>query len=103
MKYEEFLEQLECFLNESGMTQKELSKESEVPESQISEWLNRRRGSRVGGNAQRIIALMKKYFQKGNIPIPKDVEKTVRRVWNGDPKRAQVIIKMLNSIESAFE
>lgn len=103
MKFKEFLEKLEYFLDEAGMSQKDLSRESGVPESQISEWLNRRRGVRVGKNAQRIITVMKKHFQNGKAPIPEDVEEAVRRVWDGDQKRADVIIKMLVSIESAFD
>jgi len=103
VKFSEFLLTLKQFLDSTGMTQKDLAQASGIHASQISEWLNGRRGVRMGKNANHVLKYIREYYKRGEIPLPSEIELAIRKVWNGDPKRATIIVNLLESVEPAFQ
>ncbi|MEM7358273.1 MAG: helix-turn-helix transcriptional regulator [Pseudomonadota bacterium] len=103
MKFPDFLLLLERFLCDTNMSQTELAFLAGVPQSQVSDWVNRNRGSRVATNARRVISFIQEYYEKDTVPIPDNIERAVRKVWQGDAARAEIITKMIESIAPAFD
>ena len=103
MEFSDFLNKLNCFLNDSGLSQTALASLASVPQSQVSEWVNNRRGVRVGKNARRVLNVINEHYRSGLVPIPEDIEAAIRKIWNGDPERAGIIVSLIESIGPAFE
>jgi len=74
-----------------------------VPQSQLSEWLNEKSGVRMGKNSHRILKTIRAYYREGEAPLPDEIETAIRKIWNGDPKRAAVLVNLIESLEPVFE
>jgi len=57
----------------------------------------------MGKNANHVLKYIREYYKRGEIPLPSEIELAIRKVWNGDPKRATIIVNLLESVEPAFQ
>lgn len=89
---------LNSFLDETGMSQNELSKLSNVPQSQVSDWANGK-GKRVGKNSMKIIRVIENYRKSELNPIPSDVEAAVREFCGGSRERSEILTQMIRSLQ----
>lgn len=103
MNFSDFLLILRRFLDESGMTQRELALASGVQESQLSEWLSGKRGKLMSKGTNRVLAVIQKKHREGEIPIPREIDTAIRRVWDGDPQKAIILANLIESLGPAFE
>lgn len=103
MNFSKFIEKLRFFLDNSEMTQSELAAISDIPASQLSEWLNERRGVRMGKNAYKVLNTITREYQKEKLPIPIEIEEAIRKTWNGDHDRIKIIVNLIESLEPAFD
>lgn len=93
----EFRKELIEYLDETGVSQNELSKNAKVPQSQISAWVNGG-GKRVGKNSRRVLVVIEKYRKYGDSPIPSNVEAAVREFCGGSQERSDILVQMIKSL-----
>ncbi len=99
MEIYEFEKQLINYLQVSGATQIDLSKQAKVPQSQISGWLNGN-GKRVSKNSRRVMRVIENYHNSDESPIDLDVAMAVRKFCEGDKKASKTLANLINSLTS---
>ncbi len=99
MNVETFRSELITFLDSSGVSQKALADRAGIRQSQISEW---RKGNikRFGKNPKKVIEAIKNYRNSDALPIPEEVQTALRAFCADDPSRFDVVIDIINSIQS---
>ena len=94
----DFRKELIEYLNVSGCSQNELSKQSGVPQSQISSWVNGS-GKRFTKNSKRVMRVIEGYRKSDEMPIPENVASVVRAFCRGNKQRAEILAQMIKSLQ----
>lgn len=87
------------YLDSSGVSQSELSKEAKIPQSQISSWVNGG-GKRYGKNPRKVMSIIENYRTSDEAPIPSNVAKAVKDFCGGSKKRSEILTSMIESLQS---
>lgn len=102
MKIAVFRTELIEYLDETGISQNELSKKASVPQSQISSWVNGS-GKRVGKNSMKVMRLIESYRKSDEAPIPSNVAIAVREFCGSSKERSEILTRMIQSIQPLAE
>lgn len=86
------------YMNETGISQNELSKMAGVPQSQISSWVNGQ-GKRVGKNSIKVKRVIENYRKSDDAPIPDNVANAVRDFCGGNKQRSEILAQMIQSLQ----
>ena len=98
MELDSFFLQLEDFLSDTGVSKNALAAMANVPQSQVSNWSNKR-GKRFTRNARKVMDAIESYRMQGLTPIPSDIEKKVRSIISLSPSNADLVRDVLDALQ----
>lgn len=98
MDINEFVADLNEYLEMPENTQESLSMQAEVAQSQISEW-KRGKIKRMSKNAFTVDDIIRKYRKSEKVPIPDVIQNAVRKVWSGHIADAAAIANVIESLQ----
>jgi len=96
-----FKKQLNAFLLETGTSKNALAKTLGMGQSQISNWSNYGL-KRWTKNSKKLDDYIKKYNQN-NLPIPVEIEQSLRRILVKNPENEAKLLSVLEAINSLIE
>lgn len=94
----DFKNQLNQFLIDSGMSKNALAKELNISQSQVSNWSNFGL-KRWTKNSKKLSDYLRYYYQD-NFEIPIEIEQILRHILCKNPQNKERILTILNSINS---
>ena len=97
MNFYKFHQELQSFLNDTGMSRNALAKKAGVPQSQVSNW-SHGKGKRFTENSLKVMSVINEYRNTQQPPLPKEIEEAVRRAWDGDSSRIGLICDVLHAL-----
>ena len=98
MKINQFIQDLQVHLQESGQSGLQLAKATGVAQSQISGW-NNEKITRYSSKAKIVHAYIKNYRKSDTEPIPKSIENAIRDVWDGDIATANHLANFIKGLK----
>jgi predicted transcriptional regulator len=98
MNIAEFRTELVSYLNETGISQSELSRVAGVPQSQLSSWINGS-GKRISKNSMKVSRVIENYRKSDEAPIPSNVATAVRDFCGSSKERSEILTQMIQSLQ----
>lgn len=96
MSLSTLVSEIESFVDDTGMSINQLSKLAGVPQSQLSDWVNKKRGVRYTRNARRVHEVILNYRKKD---IPNNIKSAIHDVWDGNNANADAIANVIYSLK----
>ncbi|WP_085901609.1 helix-turn-helix domain-containing protein [Kiloniella majae] len=93
-----FQKKLIEYLDETGLSQNELSKETGVPQSQISNWVSGN-GKRVSKNAIKIMRHIENYRKSEEAPIPNNVATAIRNFCGSSREKSEILAQIIQTLQ----
>jgi len=98
MDISKFRAELTAYLNETGRSQSELSRELEIPQSQISSWINGG-GTRIGKNAAKVLRVIEVYRASDESPLPSNVAAAARAFCGSSKERSEILTRTIQALQ----
>lgn len=97
MNVTKFHEELNQFLDTSGVSQNALARGTGVPQSQISDW-KKEVPKRFGKNPKKVMRFIENYRKSDEEPFPEELITVVRSFCEGDNDKYTFLIAIIKSL-----